>query len=146
MIAGSAWPTGKLSRGRRHPHTRMPHLNFFVLFACFIACACGSPYQHIRDLKDATVPAGDRAPALDEPVRSDQSLQFSWEFDSHLEPASYLEWVAAQLTKRRFTVQRRDAAAVELTRIDGGDAYRMRVEVVSSAPTHVRVGLRASAD
>lgn len=92
------------------------------------------------------MPAGDRAPSLDEPVRSDHSLQFSWDFDSHLDPETYLDWAAEQLAKRGFTIQRRDVASAELTRVDSGDAYRMRVEIVSSSPTHVRVTLRASAD
>jgi hypothetical protein len=97
-------------------------------------------------VKGATVPTGDPVPALEEPVYSDNALQFTWAFDTHLDPRTYLEWVSSQLTTRGFTVQSANSSALELSRVDGGDAYRVRIDVVSSPPTQVRIGLRASPD
>lgn len=117
-----------------------------VSIACLLTWACGSPAETVRHIKDATVPAGDRAPVLAGPVREAQSLQFSWEFDSALEPVAYLEWVTARLANRGFTIQQREDASVGMSRVDEGDAYRVRVEVSRGVPTHVRVSLRASPD
>ena len=118
-----------------------------VLVCCFVASdACGSRYEGIQALKGATVPTGDRVPALEEPLHSDNALQFTWDFDTHLDPRTYLEWVSSQLTVRGFTVQSANSRTLELSRVDGGDAYRVRIDIVSSPPTHVRIGLRASPD
>jgi hypothetical protein len=117
---------------------------FVALVACLLGWACGSPYPTVRQIEDDTVPPGDTVPVFDQPVRESQSLRFSWEFDSHLEPAAYVDWVTKQLTARGFTVQQRQPSSIGMVRIHGGDAYRLRIDVTGGSPTHVRVTLRSS--
>ena|SRR2546423_1862562 len=117
-----------------------------LLIGCLLACACGDQYEAVRSLKDASVPPGDTAPALDAPVQDGLSLQFAWEFNSHFEPSAYLERVAERFSTRDFTIQRHDASSLEMTRVESGDEYRMHVEVSSGSPTLVRVTLRSSPD
>jgi hypothetical protein len=119
----------------------------FGLLACLALAACGSsPRQTVRAIKDATVPAGDTADTLVDPVTERQSMRFGWEFDSHLDAARYLDWVLGQLTNIGFAINQRGPNAIALTRLEGGDAYRMRIEVVRQSPTHVRVTLTISPD
>jgi hypothetical protein len=109
-------------------------------------CACEWRYQAAGDIKNATVPPGDTAPPLSDPVTGPQSLRFGWEFDSHLDASQYLAWAVEQLPHRGFAVQQRGSNAIALTRLDGGDAYRMRIEIVGQSPTHVRITLTVSPD
>jgi hypothetical protein len=133
---------------RSYPPTRMGPTRSactrFSLATCILVCACSPLYGPVREIKEATVPPGDTAPVLEEPVREAQSLRFSWEFDSHLEPPAYLEWITTRLINRGFAMQQRDAMSIGMTRLDGGDAYRLRIEVTGRSPTHVRVSLLAS--
>ena len=135
---------------RAHSQTRIPRGHVIcsrvAVMSCLALLACGSPYQTVRAIKDATVPTGDRADSFADPVAEQQSMRFGWEFDSHLDAGSYLDWVVGQLTNRSFTLNQRGPNAIALTRLDDGDAYRMSIEVVGQSPTHVRITLTISPD
>jgi putative phosphoesterase len=71
---------------RCQSHVRMSQVlrrTSFILVTCLLAWTCGSPYEPVRRIKHDTVPAGDHAPVLEEPVRQLPSLRFSWEIETH---------------------------------------------------------------
>lgn len=129
-----------------HSLRRMLAGALVVLIPWMFGCARASQSEAIRNLKDATVPPSDTAPALDNPAPEGQSLRYSWQFDSRFDASTYLDWVTRGFTNQGFSVRRRDASSVELTRVDGGDAYRIRIEVGGATPTRVQVVVRASPD
>src|SRR5438105_8563147 len=71
LIAVTFHRSARLGYALRHSYTRMVYRDrrygLVLLFACLVASACRSQYDTVRNLKDATVPAGDNAPALDNP-------------------------------------------------------------------------------
>jgi hypothetical protein len=132
-----------------NPHMRMTPLRqvtALALIACPLAWACGSRHDTMRDIKDATIPHGDSAPVLEDPVPDGQGLRFSWEFTTRSNGSDYLDWVTTPFSNRGFTVVRRDVSSIHLNKTEGGDSYRMQIEIVSGSPTHVRVNLRVSPD
>jgi hypothetical protein len=92
-----------------------------------------------------TVPPGDTVPSLSEPVRADQSLQFTWDFETHLSTMAYADWLKAQL--RDFQVIAESESDLRFGQSVGGDAYRLRVTLqAATAMTQVHVQLVASPD
>lgn len=116
------------------------------MLAAIVLAGCASPYPRVFHIKDVTVPAGDTSPRLADPVSEGYARRFTWEFDSHLDATGYLEWLVPRLTQDGFAVPARRGNAIAVARLDGGDAYRMSVEVSASPPTHVRVTLVVSPD
>ncbi len=102
-------------------------------------CACAPQYPTVLKIKIATVPVGDTAGPLGEPIRQNQSLRFTWTVETHFEETRYLEWVAAGLGREGFTLHQRQENSLTLAKLDGGDAYRLYVEVTPEHPTHVQV-------
>lgn len=123
--------------GLRHSHMRISLCLTFVI----AAYACGSPYPAVQKILDATVPAGDPVPPLPDRVRENISFRFVWDFDTHLTDAAYLETTVQRLTYDGFSTNQRTPSSVSMTRLDGGDAYRLTLEVVTPSPTRVRATL-----
>lgn len=111
-----------------------------------IAVGCGNGYRTAGAIEDATVPAGDSHPDFSAPVSTDRSISFTWAFETHLGSHAYEEWVVAQLTSQGFELVRRQPD-LALSRLDGGDAYRLHLEVTPS-PTgaHVQATLVVTPD
>ena len=122
-----------------------PTISFATLLlgACLLSINCGSTHATVEELKNATVPAGNSVPVLGSSITEAQSLVFSWEFDTHLAPSAYMDWVASRLTAKRCTIQRREPTSIHATRVEQGDSYQLLLEV-SGPPTHVRATLRAA--
>lgn len=129
-----------------HPRLRLV-LSSLLLAASFVPLwACAPQYPTAVRIKLATVPIGDAVDRLGDPIRENGSLRFAWTVESHFDPARYLEWVAAGLAREGFTTQQRQGRSLALTKFDGGDSFRLNIEVFREGPTRVRVGLIVSPD
>jgi hypothetical protein len=108
--------------------------------------ACGNASRTVaHDVLNRTIPPGDAVPSLSESVRAGQALQFTWDFESHLRPADYVDWLKTHL--RDFQVVDGSDSNVHLGKLVGGDAYRLRVAIESEASvTRVHAQLTASPD
>jgi hypothetical protein len=145
-VIGDRRDAGKLraSLSRNNPSTRANVASDGRVHSArrlFDGLHCGGQYESIRAVKYATVPAGDAAPALDPPVRDGGSLLFTWKFNSHFDPAAYLEWATNQMSKRGFTIQRRERSSIEVTKVgpESGAALATVVGVLIEVPVMLSV-------
>ena len=114
------------------------------LALCGVLSSCSSPEAPVVKIKLATVPVGDTADALSDPVHEKLSRRFTWNVETRLDPTPYLEWVADRLSRQGFTVHDQQERSLTLAKLDEGDAYGMHLEVTHVHPTRVRVTLTAS--
>ena len=126
-------------------HTTLPGLLVSVMSAVCL-WACSPQYPTVVRIKLTTVPPGGTVDRLGEPVRENHTVRFFWVVESQLAPVRYLEWVVGGLTREGFAIQQRQRLALVLTTFDGGDSYRLNLEVSGEAPTRVRVQLAVSPD
>lgn len=92
-----------------------------------------------------TVPGGDAVSTLSAPTRSGQSIQITWDFQTHLTPTAYRAWLPEQL--RDFELVPGDGPQLRLSKHLGGDSYRLVVTAESDgATTRVHVQLTESPD
>jgi hypothetical protein len=121
----------------------------------FVACmglmglslsACDDPSRSLaQDVLSRTIPPGDPVPSLSEPVRSGQSLQFTWDFESRMDPTGYADWLKTRLGD--FQVIDGRASNLHLAKQVDGDAYRLHVTLLSgTGVTGVHMQLTASPD
>ena len=108
--------------------------------------ACGDQSKTLeQDILNRTIPPGEPALSPPEPVRSSQSLQFTWDIETRMSPADYSAWLTAQL--RDFQLVDANDSDLHFAKAVGGDAYRVHVTLQSGlAVTRVRVQLTASPD
>jgi len=116
-----------------------------LLVAGLSATACDSSNGVASDLLRRTVPAGDSTPTLSGPVRTGQSVQFTWEFQTHLGASAYMDWLARQLHEYRMVA--RDASQLRLAKGVAGDAYVLMIALEPiNERTYVRITFSASPD
>lgn len=122
-----------------------------LLFGCIglgglALAACGDASRGMaQGILRRTIPSGDTVPSLSEPVRADQSLEFTWDFETHLSTMAYADWLKAQL--REFQVVAESGSDLRFGQDVGGDAYRLRVTLqAATAMTRVHVQLVAAPD
>lgn len=108
--------------------------------------ACGSPYRTAHHIQTLTIPSGETPPAFSEPTTEHQKLRFDWEFITRLTADQYLAWVERQLTDNGFTIRQRQVDALNATKLDGGDAYRLSIAVITQPSTHIRIVMTVSLD
>jgi hypothetical protein len=134
---------------------RTPIVGLIVCHALLSGCigvgvlalaACSDASRAVaQGILRRTVPPGDTPPSLSEPVRADQSLQFTWEFETHLSTMAYADWLKAQL--RDFQVVDERGSDLRFGQAVGGDAHRLHVTFQASTPmTRVHVQLVTSPD
>ena len=128
---------------RWHSLTR---ISVALICLVVIAAGCGHSYRKAEAIEDATVPAGDSHPDFSAPVSTDHAITFTWAFETHFDSHAYEEWVVAQLTSQGFALVRRQAG-LALSRLDGGDAYRLHLEITPSpSGAHVQATLVVTPD
>jgi hypothetical protein len=112
----------------------------------FALAACGNASTGMaQGILRRTVPTGDTVPLISEPIRADQSLQFTWDFETHLSALAYADWLRAQL--RDFQVVDQNRSDLRFGKYQGGDAYRLQVTIeAGTASTRVHVQLVALPD
>jgi hypothetical protein len=98
------------------------------------------------DTMRRTIPDGEAQPVLLGPVWTGPSAQFTWEFETRLSAADYIEWLVPRV--RDFEVVDRQPIRLVLRKYVGGDAYQLRLTLEEGAQerTHVRGILTASPD
>jgi hypothetical protein len=122
----------------------------FALVAGFVSMAglstgCDSSRTTAQEILRRTIPPGDATPTLSAPVRSERSLQFTWDFDTHLTPAEYTAWLKRHI--QDFAVVDDSRLGLSLAKHIGGDVYRLRMKTESgTGTTRVHAQLTASAD
>ena len=121
----------------------------FVLLAGLVSAAslsagCDSSRTTVQEILRRTIPPGDAVPTLSESARSGQSLQFIWDFDTHLTPSEYQAWLEHV---RDFEVVQEGQSRLSLATHIGGDAYRLLITAEpGTGTTRIRAQLTASAD
>lgn len=116
-----------------------------LLVAGLCATACDSSSGVANDVLRKTVPAGDLRPTLSGPVQTGQSLQFTWEFETHLGASAYTEWLVRQL--HDYRIVERDPSQLRLAKGVTGDAYLLMIALEPiNTRTYVRVTFSALPD
>lgn len=116
---------------------------FLLLGSLWSACDLSDPPAEA--ILRRTVPGGDAVPSLSGPTRSGQSIQFTWDFQTHLTPTAYSAWLPEQL--RDFELVSGDGPQLRLAKHLGGDSYRLLVTAeLDGATTRVHVQLTESPD
>ena len=124
--------------------------NLLALIGAFVLLgrlwsACDLSDTPAETILHRTVPGGDAVPTLSGPTRSGQSIQITWDFQTHLTPTAYSAWLPEQL--RDFELVPGDGPQLRLSKHLGGDSYRLLVTAESDgATTHVHVQLTESPD
>ena len=122
----------------------------FVLLAGLVSAAslsagCDSSRTTVQEILRRTIPPGDAVPTLSEPVKSGQSLQFTWEFDTRLTPSEYQVWLKEHV--HDFEVVQESPSGLSMATHIGGDTYRLLMTAdPGTGTTHIRAQLTASAD
>jgi hypothetical protein len=122
----------------------------FVLLAGLVSATglsagCDSSRTTELEMLRRTIPPGDAVPTLSEPVRSGQSLQFTWDFDTRLTSSKYQAWLKEHL--RDFEAVQEGPFRLRLATHIGGDAYRLLMTAEpGTGTTHIHAQLTASAD
>lgn len=121
-------------------------LSTYIGLSGFVFVACGDASRGVaQGILSRTIPPGDTLPALSEPVRAGQSLQFIWDFETHMSLIDYAEWLKTQL--KDFQVVDENGSDLRFGKQDGGDAYRLHVTFQAAPPvTRVHVQLVAAPD
>jgi hypothetical protein len=70
----------------------------FALFAGLVSVAsliagCDASRTTAQEILRRTIPPGDALPTLSDPMRSGPSLQFTWDFETHLTLSAYTAWL-----------------------------------------------------
>jgi hypothetical protein len=144
--------TAQLGATRMMGRTGLGRIRAGVLVACmafgaFTTLGCGDPIAvAARDVARRTAPPGDVAPSLSQPLWSNQSTQFVWDLDTHLNATAYGAWVRGALAD--FEVVNATGLALQMGKLIGGDAYRLSITMQSgtASVTHVHVQLTVSPD
>jgi hypothetical protein len=111
-----------------------------ALAAMTTLVGCGSAdHAGVNHIVHLVVPPGDSAPSPVGPMAEGQSLQFMWEFKTHLNPREYLAWVVGVLGRDAFRLEGGAADSAKLNRADGEGLYQVSVEIVARSPTLVQV-------
>ena len=114
------------------------------LSTAFGACSDASR-RVVEDIFNRTIPPGDTVPTLSDNARASQSVEFTWEFGTHLNATEYAEWLKTRL--RDFQLVKENGAELYLGKQIDGDAYRLHVTLHGEAAgTRVHVQLTASPD
>ena len=116
----------------------------FALTGALLLYGCSAEYPTVVMIKLATVPAGGTADALGAPARDNQSLRFTWNVETSLDREHYVEWVTAGLIRSGFALRPGDQRFLTFSKLDGGDAYRLTIEVTQEHPTRAQVILTLS--
>jgi hypothetical protein len=121
-------------------------LSTYIVLSGFAFAACGDASRGVaQGILSRTIPPGDTLPALSEPVRAGQSLQFTWDVETHMSVSDYAEWLKTRL--KDFQVVEENGSDLHLGTLIGGDAYRLHVTLQAATPvTRVHVQLVASPD
>ena len=121
-------------------------LSTYIVVSGFAFSVCSDASRGVaQGILSRTVPAGDTLPALSEPVRAGQSLQFNWDFETHMSVIDYAEWLKTRL--KDFQVVDEHGSDLHLGKQVGGDAYRLHVTLQAATPvTRVHVQLAAAPD
>ena len=116
-----------------------------LLIVAILSAACDVSEALADGILRRTVPPEDARPSLSGPTRSGQSIQFTWDFQTHLTPTAYSAWLPEQL--RDFELVSGDGPQLRLAKHLGGDSYRLLVTAeLDGATTRVHVQLTESAD
>jgi hypothetical protein len=122
-----------------------------LVYACVLLLgACTSArrdYANVlaTDVAGRTVGPGDTAPPLPAPTRSETSLIFTWDFETHMNPQTYGAWLKTRLGDFQLVVA--GDSGLRFARQVDGDAYRLHVTLQSDpAGTRVHAVLTASPD
>ena len=116
-----------------------------LLVVASLSVACDASEAPAEGILRRTVPHEDARPTISGPTRSGQSIQFTWDFQTHLTPTAYSAWLPEQL--RDFELVPGDGPQLRLSKHLGGDSYRLLVTAESDgATTHVHVQLTESPD
>ena len=94
-----------------------------LLGSASLLVGCDVPRATVQEILHRTIPAGDAMPGLSGAVSSGSSIQFTWEFDTHLATNDYATWLRAHLDD--FQVAPLDGARLGLAKLIGGDSYRL---------------------
>ena len=116
-----------------------------LLVVASLSAACDVSEAPAEAILRRTVPKEDARPGISGPMRPGESIQFTWDFQTHLTPTSYKAWLPEQL--RDFEVVSGDGPQLRLAKHSGGDSYRLLVTAESDgATTRVHVQLTESPD
>jgi hypothetical protein len=110
-----------------------------------MAGACQSTRTVTDDLLSASeVTPDDKVKVVREVHRTQAALESEWEVETTLAPAEYLARMNERLVSARYKILDRGDSWIYAGRADESDMFRLRVEIVRSAPTRAVLKFRVS--
>jgi hypothetical protein len=126
-----------------------PHSLKRIVLAAVLSAATGGACNSrsvVDELGVAIVPTGDVVPSAPAAVRTDHSVEYAWNFETHFSWSDYSRWVEERV-RSTYRVQRGDESTIFLGRYTNGDSYRITMHrVAGQGATEVHVQVVASPD
>jgi hypothetical protein len=121
--------------------------NLVVLAACMASVACsGQPPPYLDQVQERIARAGSTTATARTVERSAHGATVSWDVYVSTTWDDYRERLLKEF-RGDFTVVRSDARSLTLSRVDGGDVYRLDFRALQDAPAvRVHITFSATAD